>query len=82
MNHWHGNENSLFKHFQFLQNPHYVRKYKCHLHVNRSKLLIMIEEDHLHIIEKGLVQGKSLTIQHTSMFQTLLIKTRNFPFER
>ena len=47
---------SHLKHFQFFQRPHDGRRYRCHLHANRSLCMIMIGEDHLHIIEKGAVQ--------------------------
>ena len=43
------------KNFQFCERPQVGRKYRCHLHTNRSLHLIMIGEDHLHI-EKGVVQ--------------------------
>ena len=40
------------KHFQIFQHPYIDRKYKRHLHTNKSQLLIMIREDHLHM-KKG-----------------------------
>ena len=52
----------------FLYRSYVARKYKCHLHTNRSQLMIMIEEDHLHIIEKGAVQEKYLLAHRTLMF--------------
>ena len=56
INHWHSNENSLFKIFSIFEHLHLVRKYKCHLHTNLSQLLIMIGEDYLQIIEKEVVE--------------------------
>ena len=40
----------------------------CHLHTNRSLRLVMIGEDHLHIIEKGAVLEQSLVVHGTLMF--------------
>ena len=44
------------EHFQFFQRPHVGRRDRCHLNTNRSLRLIMIGEDHLHIIREGKVQ--------------------------
>ena len=44
------------KRFQFFKIPQVGRRYRYNQHTNRSLRLIMIGEDHLHIIEKGAVQ--------------------------
>ena len=69
MNHWHNDENFLFKTSPFFYCPHVGCKYRRHLHTNRSLRLIIIGEDYLHIIEKGAVQEYSLMVHRTLMFQ-------------
>ena len=60
---WHDEEKSFINSlFQFFEHPHIGRKHKCHLHTNRSQLLIKIGEDYLHIREKGAVQEWSLLV--------------------
>ena len=43
-------------HVQFFEHPHVTRKYKCRPHTNKSQILIIIEEDRLHVREKRSVQ--------------------------
>ena len=47
---------SYLKDFHFSEHPHVGRKYRCHLHINGSKFLIITEEDCLHIKERGAIQ--------------------------
>ena len=44
------------KRFHFFLRPHVGGRYRCHLHTNSSLRPITIGEDHLHMIEKGVVQ--------------------------
>ena len=55
MKHWHGGENSLFKIFPGFLTTSCWWKIQVPSATNRSQRLIMIGEDHLHIIEEGAV---------------------------
>ena len=57
-------------------------KYKCCLHTNRSQLLIMTEENHLHIIQKGVVQEYGLVVYSCfNVPASAAIQTKSFMFE-
>ena len=53
INQWYSYENSLFKKFSACLNLCVGRKYKCHLHTNRSQFPIVIGIYHLYIIKRG-----------------------------
>ena len=65
------------KHFRFFEDSQFARKYKYYLHANKSQLLVLIGEHHLHG-RKGSAYSKTLSILvHCTVEKTFPKKPEN-----